>query len=190
MRIIGGVLRGRRLPAKPAPRTRPTSDRVREGIASALEARSAFAGASVLDLFAGTGALGLEALSRGAASVVAVDGDRAAIRSIGLNARALGLDDRLDTLQLDVLSAPSSTAARLQKTSRVPFGLVFVDPPYTLVQAAVDALATLYDQGLLRRGALLAIEHGTREPPSAPPAFAELARYRYGDTSVVLLECV
>ena len=188
MRIIGGVLRGRRLPARPAARTRPTSDRVREGVASALEARGALAGASVLDLFAGTGALGLEALSRGAAGAVAVDSDRAAVRSIVENGRALGVEGRLETVQLDLLTAPPAAAARLQKTGRAPFDLVFVDPPYTLVQPAIDALATLQHQGLLKPGALVVIEHATREPPPLAAGFSQRASYRYGDTSVALWE--
>ncbi|MFI5307350.1 MAG: 16S rRNA (guanine(966)-N(2))-methyltransferase RsmD [Polyangiales bacterium] len=190
MRIIGGVLRGRRLPARPAPSTRPTSDRVREGIASALEARGAFAGASVLDLFAGTGALGLEALSRGAASVVAVDDDRTALRSIADNARALGVAERLQALPLDLHGAAGSIAARMSKTGRAPFGLVFADPPYTLVQVAADLIADLNGLSAFAPGALVVLEHATREPPSPHAGLRELASYRYGDSSVALWQAI
>src|SRR6188508_16991 len=100
MRIIGGALRGQRLKARPAPSTRPTSDRVREAIASALQARELLQDARVLDLFAGTGALGLEALSWGAAALCATDSDRRAVQCIGENIRGLGVSAQARALQL------------------------------------------------------------------------------------------
>jgi 16S rRNA (guanine966-N2)-methyltransferase len=190
VRIVGGLLRGRRLPARPAPSTRPTSDRVREGIASALQARGAFAGASVLDLFAGTGALGLEALSRGATSVVAVESDRAALRGVVENARALGVAAQLEALQLDLSRPLDAIAERLRKTGRAPFQLVFADPPYTLVQVAADLIAALHGLSLFAPGALVVIEHATREPPAPRAELRELATYRYGDSSVALWQAI
>ncbi len=187
MRIVGGSLRGRRLPGRLAASTRPTSDRVREAVGSALQARGVLEGASVLDLFAGTGALGLEALSRGAASVVAVEHQRQAARCIADNARALGLQQQLRVLQLDLLGlSEAKLAAQLQQAGGAPFGLVFADPPYTLVQVAVERIAALAGGDLLAPGAILVLEHARRQPPQRPPAFTELAHYQYGDTAVAL----
>jgi 16S rRNA (guanine966-N2)-methyltransferase len=190
MRIVGGALRGRQLTSRLSASTRPTSDRVREGIASALEARSAIQGASVLDLFAGTGALGLEALSRGAASSVAVDADRAALRCIQNNAIALGLQDQVRALQLDLLGSGAKVSARLSQTGLAPFSLVFADPPYALVSEAVRLLAGLTERGLLKAAATVVLEHAQRAVPVRPARFLELATYRYGDTAVVLWEAI
>src|SRR5690242_16026950 len=98
MRIVGGTLRGRRLESPRGAGTRPTSERVREALASALDARGALQGAVVLDVFAGTGALGLEALSRGADTLVAIDADRAALACIRRNVAALELATRAHVL--------------------------------------------------------------------------------------------
>jgi 16S rRNA (guanine966-N2)-methyltransferase len=190
MRIVGGALRGRRLPGRPSAATRPTSDRVREAVASALQARGALEGARVLDLFAGTGALGLEALSRGAASLVAVDSDRAAIRCIADNARALGLGERVRALGLDLLGSDHKLAARLEQTGCSPFSLVFADPPYALAQPAVELLASLSSHGLLAPGAIILLEHAHKQPPQRPAGVGELATYEYGDTGIALWEAI
>jgi 16S rRNA (guanine966-N2)-methyltransferase len=188
MRIVGGALRGRRLKAPPARATRPTSDRVREAIASALQARGRLAGARVLDLFAGTGALGLEALSWGAAALVAVDRDRRALQCVNENARELGLSARVSALQLDLLGPVAKLSARLQASGLAPFTLVFCDPPYTLVQSAVATLERLYERRLIAAGAAVVLEHRYDDPPERPACFAELAMYRYGDSAVALWE--
>jgi 16S rRNA (guanine966-N2)-methyltransferase len=184
-------LRGRKLDATPSPATRPTSDRVREGVASALEARAAFAGANVLDLFAGTGALGFEALSRGAQSVLALDNDRSAVRCMQQNAAALALNARFRVLQLDLLGAPHKLASAIgRRHADAPFTLVFTDPPYTLVQEAVAALPQWLALGLIAPGALVVFEHPTRQAPACPDCCSELANYRYGDTGVALWKTI
>ena len=190
MRIVGGALRGRRLKAAPARGTRPTSDRVREAIASALQARGLLMGARVLDLFAGTGALGLEALSWGAVALVAIDRDRRALQCIDENARALGLEGRVSALQLDLLGPGAKLGARLQQSGLAPFTLVFCDPPYTLVQSAAATLARLCEHGLLAPGAAVVFEHRHDDPPERPECFTELAAYRYGDSAVALWETI
>jgi 16S rRNA (guanine966-N2)-methyltransferase len=190
VRIIGGALRGRRLHSALGTATRPTSDRVREAIASALDARAAFDAAHVLDAFAGTGALGLEALSRGAAQVLAVDKDRKAAQCARENARALGISERVRVLELDLLGAIAKVDTALQRSGVAPFSLVFADPPYTLVQDAVERLGELHARGSFAARALLVIEHGARAVPERPAGFTELATYRYGDTGVLLWETI
>src|SRR4051794_1517506 len=101
MRIIAGFLGGRRLPARVTAGTRPTSDRVREALGSVLAARGAFDGAQVLDLFAGTGALGLEAISRGAHEVLAIESAAAALRGLEQNVRELGVGSQLRHRKID-----------------------------------------------------------------------------------------
>jgi 16S rRNA (guanine966-N2)-methyltransferase len=190
LRIVSGTLRGRRLVARPAPSTRPTSDRVREAIASALHARGLLERALVLDLFAGTGALGLEALSWGAASVVAADSERNAVKCVADNARELGVTDRVRVLQLDLLGPPAKVATALSRVQPEPFTLVLCDPPYALVQPTVALLAELAARGLFADRAAVLIEYGHKHPPARPERFAELAAYRYGDTGVLLWETI
>jgi 16S rRNA (guanine966-N2)-methyltransferase len=190
MRIVGGALRGRRLAARPSPATRPTSDRVREGVASALEARDAFTGAHVLDLFAGTGALGFEALSRGAAAVVAIDCERTAVRCIKENAAALALEGQHQVLALDLFSAPAKIVARLAQTGVAPFTLVFADPPYSEIEHAVELLSELAKHAMIAPDAIVVVEHARGEAPAPPPYFAGVAAYRYGDTEVALWRAI
>jgi 16S rRNA (guanine966-N2)-methyltransferase len=190
LRIIGGTLKGRALRAKPGANTRPTSDRVREAIASALEARDLIGGRAVLDLFAGTGALGLEALSRGAASAVLVDSDRDAIGSVAQNIAELGLGERARTLQLDLLGPPATVAASLRRLGPGAFGLCFIDPPYAVTPEAALLLADLARDEVLGAGATVVLEHGKRAKFERPACFRELAIYRYGDSQVALWETI
>ena len=176
--------------AKPGASTRPTSDRVREAIASALEARDLIRERAVLDLFAGTGALGLEALSRGAASAVLVDSDRDAIGSVEQNVVDLGLRERARTLQLDLLGVPSKVSASLRRTGEGSFGLCFADPPYAATPEAVELLADLARGDVLDPGAAVVLEHGRRAKFARPACFRELAIYRYGDSQVALWETI
>jgi 16S rRNA (guanine966-N2)-methyltransferase len=190
LRIIGGTLKGRALRARPGANTRPTRDRVREAVASALEARDLIRERAVLDLFAGTGALGLEALSRAAASAVLVDSDRAAIASVAQNVSDLGLSERARTLQLDLLGAPGEVSASLRRAGRGSFGLCFVDPPYAVTPEAVELLAELARGDVLDPGATVVLEHGKRAKFERPACFRELAIYRYGDSQVALWETI
>ena len=175
MRITGGEFGSRALKAPRGSATRPTSDRVREALFSILGARGALTG-RVLDLFAGTGALGLEALSRGAEAVVFVERSREALVALQANVDALGVRGRVR-----VLSVPVERAGRALEGER--FDLVFADPPYADVKSGV-ALRALESVAVPVLGGLLVLEHASRD---APPAIAGLAHDEartYGDTAV------
>jgi 16S rRNA (guanine966-N2)-methyltransferase len=183
MRIVGGKLGGRRFPGPPGNVTRPTSERVREAIASALDARDALAGRKVLDLYAGTGALGFEALSRGASSVTFVERDARVASALRTSAESLGVTDAVDILREDI------TRERGQRAilARAPFSLVFADPPYAELTSALSAVSTLCEGGLLADDAILLLEHAAKQTVDLPQSFLTVSSYRYGDTAVTLL---
>lgn len=181
MRITGGELASRTLRV-PRDGVRPTAERVREALFSMLAHRGALAGANVLDAFAGSGALGLEALSRGAARAVFVERSRAVAGILAANVAALGLERRARLLVLDVASALRALAAEGER-----FDLCFVDPPYASALAA-PVLADLAGSRLLSPRAVLVAESDRRHPPG-PIAGLELAlERRYGDTLISLYE--
>ena len=182
MRIVGGRLSGRRFSGPPGDRTRPTAERTREGIASALEARGWIDGAVVLDLWAGTGALAFEALSRGAARATLVEGDRRVARAIERSARELGLSERAAVIVADLDRPPDRWIASLAE----PADLVFCDPPYAQVARISPVLSALVEAGKLRPGAAVVVEHAKKAPPALPLGFGAVAAYRYGDTAVLL----
>jgi 16S rRNA (guanine966-N2)-methyltransferase len=170
MRVVAGEFKGRRLRAPRGTRTRPTADRVREALFSMLGELS---GARVLDLYAGTGALGIEALSRGAASAIFVERDPEAALAIEENLRSLGLDEpvrRQDALRF---------VARGEGT----FDLVFCDPPYDSVPRVAGPLAERLP-ALLARGARIVTESDKRSPLELP--FPLLAERTYGDTRIAI----
>ena len=174
MRVIGGSARGKRLKG-PRGDTRPTSDLVRGAIFDALDAR-AVAYERVLDLYAGTGALGIEALSRGADWCDFVERDRKNVEMIKENLAAVGLADRAKVYQLRVERAVERLAG--------PYDLVLADPPYGDA-AAVETLQRIAAPPLISADATLVYEHGEREEP--PPALGILplaSTRRYGDTRV------
>jgi len=177
MRIIAGTARGRRLlPAKSAA-IRPTADRVRESIFNVLGQN--LDGEDVLDLFAGTGALALEALSRGARSAVLVDSDRGAILLCKGNAEALGFGDRTR-----IIAAPVARALKLLQREGAGFDLIFADPPYA-ARAVLQTLGEIEAASLAKPGGRVCIEHDKRE--SAPESLRGLSRIdqrRFGDTVV------
>jgi 16S rRNA (guanine966-N2)-methyltransferase len=183
VRIVGGALGGRRLTAPPGTATRPTSERAREGMASALAARGLIDGARVLELYAGSGALGFEMLSRGAEHVLFVERDPRVARVLRDNARELAVGERCEVLCEDATREKTRAAILAQ----APFSLVLADPPYRDVQAAVATLDSLCARGLLASDACLLLEHGAKGPPVLPSKFAEICNYRYGDTAVSLL---
>jgi|UniRef100_A0A7C3SJU5 16S rRNA (guanine(966)-N(2))-methyltransferase RsmD len=181
MRIIAGVFKGRRLAAVKG-RMRPTSDKVREAIFNILGA--GVLGAKVLDLFAGTGALGLEALSRGAQSAVFVEEHPAALAVLRQNIHRLGLADRTEVLPMPVRAGLKKLAS--QKAS---FDLVFLDPPYGsgLAAATLRELAVL---PLLSPAARVVAEHSRREVlPDRLYGLERVELRRYGDTQVAFYEC-
>jgi 16S rRNA (guanine(966)-N(2))-methyltransferase RsmD len=175
MRVIAGELKGQRLVAPRGHRVRPTSDRVREAVFSALGAR--VEGAHVLDLFCGTGALAIEALSRGAASAVLVDRDpRAALG----NVERLGLGGRVELIRSD---AGRWLAAREEEGAEaVRFDLVFVDAPYRLAERVGQELDTRLP-GLLGEGGRAIVESGARSPLRLK-SLPRLRQRRYGAADV------
>lgn len=178
-------MRGRNLVAPKGEGTRPTSDRVREALMSSLANRfgAGLGGGAVLDLFAGSGALGLEALSRGASRAVLVERDRDAQKAIATNVAALGVGDRVTVVGADALHAGLARAKTMG-----PFTLLFVDPPYRIDQAAVGrALESLGSSGAVAEGAAVVWEHGSGGAVPEPAGFAQERTYRYGDTAVTLL---
>jgi 16S rRNA (guanine966-N2)-methyltransferase len=175
MRITGGQLGSRRLEAPKGAATRPTSDRVREALFNILSDRCA--GARVADLFAGTGALGLEALSRGAAFVVFVERSKEALASLNANVRALGVGQKTRVVPL-----PVERAARTLGDER--FDLVFADPPYADVKSGDAVRAIRPFVASLASGGLLVLEHAHRDPsPEIDGVTLERAR-TYGDTAL------
>lgn len=187
MRIIAGYLGGRRLSARVASGTRPTSDRVREALGSLLEARGAFASAHVLDLFAGTGAFGFEALSRGASEVLAVDSGAEAQRCLEQNIRQLGVSDRVRRRKLDLLQRPERVLEALLSAQRESFSLVFADPPYRDVERLLPLLAALSRHPLIREDALFVVEHSRTTQLGEVSGLSAVGRYQYGDSAITLL---
>lgn len=180
MRVIAGTHRGRRIAAPPGTGTRPTSDRVREGIFSRLDALGLPSGCIVLDLFAGSGALGIEALSRGATEVTFVENDRRALRSLRSNLETLGLTGRSHVLARDAIEAVERPVI-----PGAPFTLLFLDPPYRIDKSEVrGALGRMIASGVLAPGTMLVWEHGAASAPEWPGALQDLGGRRYGDTMV------
>jgi 16S rRNA (guanine(966)-N(2))-methyltransferase RsmD len=179
VRIVGGKDRGRTIESVPGDATRPTADRVRQSLFDLLGQRCDCL--RVLDLYAGTGALSLEALSRGAESAVLVESAKAAIVVINENLSNLKYEPQARLLREDVARALVTLAARGER-----FDLIFSDPPYALLaaQRTADEIARL---GLLNPGGRLVLEHGKKEPSPTPPEGWLLDERRYGETSVAVL---
>ena len=176
-RIIGGAAGGRRLRTPHGSTTRPTSDRVREALFSAVESWcGSLDGLRFLDLYAGSGAVGLEAWSRGAGVVTLVEQDRRTAALVADNARTLGF------ARADVRVAP--VAATLQRAPAAPYDVVFSDPPYPLSDEGVASdLEALAAQRWLVPGALVVVERSVRSPEPAWPDGIEVSRSkRYGET--------
>lgn len=174
MRVIAGTARGRRLTAPRGSRTRPTSDRVREAVFSSLHPR--IPDAAILDLFAGSGAMAIEALSRGAGSAVLVEDDRAALAAIDGNLDRTGVGARATVV---AASLPGAMARLVG-----PFDVVFLDPPYDLDRGVLaDVLARL--SPLLAPDAVIRLEQSGRAgDPPWPDSLLPGRRRRYGDTAI------
>lgn len=176
-RIIGGTVGGRRLQTPRGPETRPTSDRVREALFSAVEAWcGSLAGLRFLDLYAGSGAVGLEAWSRGAGVVTFVERDRRTAALVTTNAKDVGFakaDVRATTVEGTLAHPPVA-----------PYDLVFLDPPYPLPDTELaDALTALVEHGWLVPGALVVVERSARSAePEWPPGLTPDKHRRYGET--------
>ncbi|MBL8588703.1 MAG: 16S rRNA (guanine(966)-N(2))-methyltransferase RsmD [Methylobacteriaceae bacterium] len=180
MRIVGGTWRGRRLTGPSGEAIRPTSDRLREAIFNVLAHGhdDACAGARVIDLFAGTGAFGLEALSRGASHALFVDQGAEARALIRANVEALGAGGVTRIFRRD--------ATKLGPRQDAPSTLAFLDPPYGKGLAPL-ALASLRDGGWLAPGALVLVEEAGEQTLPEIDGFTRLERRDYGDTQVTFL---
>lgn len=175
MRIIGGKLRGRKLRAAPAKGVRPTADRVRESLFSRL---GAFDGSRVLDIFAGTGSLGIEALSRGAASCCFVEQAPPALAVLRANLRDLGLRDCTE-----IARGEASVAIRRIGRNGREFDLIFLDPPYASALAEA-ALRELMAAKLLSCGGTIVVESSKHYPVAAVAGLSLIDERGYGDTVI------
>ena len=184
MRIVGGKFKGRKLTAPEGLDTRPTSDRARESIFNILEhqswGRSALRGKRVLDVFAGTGALGLEAFSRGAAHVTFMDNSEAAMKCLRTNAKNMGSQNEINAMRADVTNPARATDAA---------NLVFMDAPYKsgLTDLALDNLTK---SGWITEGTLCVVETSKKENWQVPDGFEELDMRKYGAAHVHFIQYV
>jgi len=182
VRVVSGRWKGRPIAAPRGGDTRPTSDRVREALFSALVSRlgSDLSGARVLDAYAGTGALGLEALSRGATHAVFGERDRSALGTLRANIDALGAGAIATVVPGDI-----TVAARHGRVPGGPFTLLFLDPPYRIDAATVQGLLTdLHAEGALEADVIAVWEHDARAAASWPEGWSEIVRKTYGTTAV------
>ena len=179
MRIIGGTARGRAITAPAGSKTRPTQDYVRESLFNII--RWDLPEARVLDLFAGTGALSLESLSRGAKDAVLIDMDRDACQAIKKNMETSRLGDRCRLISRDYRQAMDVLAQEGQK-----FDVVFIDPPYRMENTG-EMCAALYDKGLLSDAFLLVVEHRRGMAPLLDARFEAFDLRRYGDTEITFV---
>lgn len=179
MRIVAGTARGRRLDAPPGRTTRPTTDRTREALFSTLTAiRGTLAGAHCLDLYTGSGAVGLEALSRGAASAVLVESDRSVLRVLRAN---------LAELRLDGAVVVASTVEKfVAEQADAPYDVVFLDPPYSLGSDRLGAvLGDLRRHGWLADQAIVVVERASRDGDFTwPDGYVAERSRRYGEGSL------
>jgi 16S rRNA (guanine966-N2)-methyltransferase len=179
MRIIAGQHRGRNLVTVRDHSVRPTTDRAKQTIFDILSNRLDFDEIEVLDLFAGSGSLGLEAISRGARQVTFVDKSPQALQVLEANVTALGCSEQCTSYAADVFW--------YLKNARHSFDLVFVDPPYGLERIA-DLPAELHASGALREGTFVVMEHSRRSPVEPSESMFEITRKLFGQTTVLILK--
>ena len=179
MRIIGGSARGRSITAPAGSKTRPTQDYVRESLFNII--RWDVQDARVLDLFAGTGALSLEALSRGAKQAVLIDMDRDACNAIKKNMESTRLGDQCRLVSRDYRQAMDALAREGEK-----FDVVFIDPPYKMENTG-EMCAALYDKGLLSDAFLIVVEHRRGMAPLLDLRFEAFDLRKYGDTEITFV---
>jgi 16S rRNA (guanine966-N2)-methyltransferase len=178
LRVIAGEFGGRTLKAPRGLNTRPTSARVREALFAVL---GDIRGSRVLDLYAGSGALGIEALSRGAERLVAVESERNAVACIRTNLSALGLDSRSLVIALPV------RRARALLAQQAPFDLVLCDPPWSDLGSACEDLAQLVGASALAPGGRVVLEHSARDAPPEIHGLVAFDHRQWGDTAAALL---
>jgi 16S rRNA (guanine(966)-N(2))-methyltransferase RsmD len=178
MRIIAGEYRGRTLTTVRDLSVRPTTDRAKQSIFDILTNRIDFDGIEVLDLFAGSGSLGLEAISRGARQAIFVDRSPNSLQVLETNIAALGCDEKCSVYQADVFW--------FLKNTKRSFDIVFVDPPYRLENIA-DLPGALYASPVLREGTYVVMEHSKESPVQPSEAMYEITRKPFGQTTLLLL---
>lgn len=181
MRIVAGKWGGRRIAAPRGRETRPTADRVKEAMFSTIVAMlGSLEGVRVADLYAGSGGLGLEALSRGAASCTFVDSSQAALDAISRNAESLGAEK--GTIRLIKISLHGT---RVRSLWTEPVSLLLADPPYRIDAAEFrQVLEAIASRGSIEPGAIVVYEHSSDALASWPRGFTESAVRRYGDSAV------
>lgn len=185
MRVIAGTLKGRRLATPDWPGLRPTSDKLRETLFNVLG--PLVAGARVLDAYAGTGAVGIEALSRGAAHVTFVESDRRAAELVQANLRHCGLKEGYAIIRVDFAGAAPRLDSTLTDGPTAPFDIIFLDPPYGAT-GMISALGTAAD--LASPGTLVVIEHARRDAPPAEAGKLRLTRdVTSGDSGLAFYRC-
>ena len=178
IRVIAGSARGRKLVVPAGDHVRPTKDIVREAMFSALDARGALVDARVLDLYAGSGALAIEALSRGAHDAVLVERDRHALDAISANVTTLGLEPRVEVVRAD-----AATFVRGGAPAAAPFDLVFVDPPYDTPDEVITSLLSALDRpGWVAPDGIVTVERPPRHPVVTPPGWRSGWERAFGDT--------
>ena len=181
MRIIAGEFRGRSLESVRDLSVRPTTDRAKQTIFDVLANRIEFEGLDVLDLFAGSGSLGLEALSRGAKSVTFIDNSRKSLEVLEKNVASLGCEPLCSVYQADVFWY-------LKNINRT-YGLVFTDPPYKLENIGMLPNA-IYDSGIVRNGTYVVMEHSRESVIELNEQKYEILRKAFGQTTVLILKAI
>jgi 16S rRNA (guanine(966)-N(2))-methyltransferase RsmD len=180
MRVIAGTQKGRRLHRPKGPGIRPTADRVKEALFSILGRR--IVGARFLDLYAGTGAIGIEALSRGASHVTFVEANRSALRVLRGNLALCGLE-----ATADIQACSAGAFLRRSMAGHPPYDILFADPPYR-TDPGRELWPMLVDAAIAAPDALIVLEHASK--PAAPaghPRLNVLRQYRYGDTTLSVI---
>lgn len=181
MRIIAGMYRGRTLTALRNLSIRPTADRVKQTIFDILATRIELDGAQVLDLFAGSGSLGLEALSRGASHVTFIEKARNSLEALNKNIRTLGCEDRSTAHQADVFW--------FLRNAHQTYDIVFVDPPYAL--ETIGTLPTVIaGSGVLHKGTYVVMEHSRESDVPVPEDSFEVMRKSFGQTVLLILKAI
>jgi 16S rRNA (guanine966-N2)-methyltransferase len=179
MRIIAGQYRGRILSALRDLTIRPTTGRVKQTIFDILSTRVDLDGATVLDLFAGSGSLGLEAISRGASHVTFIENSRSSLGPLEKNIRTLGCEDRSTVHQADVFW--------FLRNAHQPYDLVFVDPPYAL--ETIGTLPTVIaDSGVVHKGSYVIMEHSRESDVPVPEDSFETLKRQFGQTVLLILK--
>jgi 16S rRNA (guanine(966)-N(2))-methyltransferase RsmD len=177
MRVIAGTQKGRKLHSPKGPGVRPTADRVREALFSILGSR--IVGARFLDLYAGTGAIGIEALSRGARHVTFVEPDQSVLRVLRANLALCGLE-----AAADIQACSAEAFLRRTMTGCPPYDILFADPPYR-TDPVKELWPMLVDADIAAPDALIVLEHASKLAATGEPRRLNLLRqYRYGDTTL------